>query len=240
MKKINSFIKCTIATIVLALTFSNASAQDKVAFVEKVTSVPSQKALTFEISYNAEKDREINLELKNVSTNKWVAGQLKKVKKGEGTISMTIKSKKGFEKSSDYVLTVSIRPKGSTWKETINKQAIKPFTIGSGVKTLDDSVSFVNQPNSINGGKSVSFEVEYSAKENREINIEIKDPKTNKWIAGSTKKVEKGTGTVKITAWSKDGIPQGEGKQIILSIRPVGSTWKEIINKEVVKPVSIK
>lgn len=243
MKTNTPFLKRILTTVLVVASFSFASAQDdKVAFTNRTNSVVNKKPLSFEIEYTAKKTRDITLELKNPKTNKWVAGKTIKVKKGSGKITMKLNTKDQFVDGSHYQIGVSIRPAGTTWKENITTDIIKPFTIGkTDVATeLIDKVSFVNTPTSIDSGKSAMFEVQYSATEDREINLEIKDPKTNKWIAGSLKKVEKGTGVVKMKVWSKDGIPQGEGKQIIVSIRPVGSTWKETINKQVVKQVSIK
>ena len=236
--------KTLFTSIILLITSTLTFAQkDKVSFVNKSASIENVKPLVFEIKYEASKDRDVYLELKNPKTNKWIAGTLVKVEKGEGTISIKLNTKDPFKEGSNYQLALSIRPRGADWKETITSDVIKPFTIGGTTDNsvvTKDNVHFLNLSNEVESTKQLNFDVEYAAKEDREIIIELKNFKTNKWIAGAKKKITKGRGTIQLKLNNKDGFAKGDNYQVNVSIRPLNSTWKETINKDTAKPFIIK
>ncbi|NIJ46350.1 NOL1/NOP2/fmu family ribosome biogenesis protein [Wenyingzhuangia heitensis] len=244
MKTQKQYLKRVITTVLALATFSFASAQkDKVSFANRTASVENAKPLTFEVNYKASEDREINIELKDFKQNKWIAGKTVKVEKGEGTTKVKVNTKGQFEDGSNYTVILTIRPVGSTWKETISKDELKPFAIGNDVNNgviTEDKVSFIEGTGKLTNPKLLTFEVKYAATTDREISLELKNAKTNKWVAGRIVKINKGAATTTIKVFQKEGFEKGDDYMVNVSIRPTGSTWKETINRETIKPFSIK
>lgn len=241
MRKNQSFLKKVGTTICALILSTSLFAQDKVSFAKQITHIANEKPLTFEIKYTATEDREINLDLKKFKDNKWVAGKKVKVKKGKGTVTIKLNKKVAFEDGNDYQVGVAIRPTGGTWKDNLDRKFIKPLTIGGeNAVPTEDHVAFVDKSGSIENADRILIEVKYTALEDREISMELKNPKTNKWVAGSIKKVKKGSGIVKLRLYNKEGVKAGNHYQLNVSIRPVGTTWKETITKETIKPFTIK
>jgi len=73
------------------------------------------------------KNREIVLELRK--NDKWIASGKSLVKKGSGSVTVTLKFKERLRKASDYSFKYHIRPAGTTWKESITGGDIKGIKI---------------------------------------------------------------------------------------------------------------
>ncbi|MGY6647970.1 hypothetical protein [Wenyingzhuangia sp. IMCC45574] len=242
MRKNQSFLKA-VCTGVLALFMSvNLFAQDAVSFADDNTSIANARPLEFKVNYTASDDREIMLSIKNSESKEWIAGRKVKVEKGEGAVSIKLNRKGGFEDGNNYEVNLIIMPVGGKWKDNLDKKAKKPFTIGeTPVETKEDVVAVNVSSVKVNKNGVAFVEVNYTALDKRLIAVQIKDIKTKEEIASGRKSVETGSGTVKVRLTKKDGeIKKGENYHLIVSTRPVGATWKEIINKKGVKPFAVK
>ena len=99
----------------------------------------------------------------------------------------------------------------------------------------EDSVSVVNVENGYKAGQTMTFEVDYVAKKDRDVAIEVRED--GKWIGGKTVKVEKGAGKENITIKFKNAPLAGSNHIIKVNIRPVGTTWKEALGGNTYKDV---
>jgi len=76
--------------------------------------------------------------------------------------------------------------------------------------------------------KKIVVEIDYVAKKNREIAVELRD-KNNKWLGNAKVAIKKGKGTAKVTIKLKSQLKKGKGYLLKYMIRPVGTSWKEKI-----------
>ncbi|WP_010135902.1 hypothetical protein [Ochrovirga pacifica] len=101
-----------------------------------------------------------------------------------------------------------------------------------------DKVSFANNITSVANQKPLTFEIDYIAEEDRDINLDLKDS-NNKWVAGKKVTVKKGKGTVSIKLNKKGKFEDGNNYAVGVAIRPTGSTWKENLDRKSIKPFTI-
>ncbi len=101
-----------------------------------------------------------------------------------------------------------------------------------------DKVTFKNAPTTINPQTSYTFNIDYEASDNREIVVEFWSP-TN-WIAQQKEIVVKGKGTKSITVTLPALPTTGSGYVYKVHIRPMGTTWREAINRDQIDNVIVE
>lgn len=243
MRKFQSILKAVCTGVFVLLSVSTFAQEDKVSFAKEYTTVANERPLKFDIDYVASDAREIMLSLKEPGQKNWIAGSRVKVKKGSGTVTIKLNRKEGFKNGNNFDLNVSILPVGGKWKDTTAKDRIHPLTIGdqtANAEPTEDLVAIQVSSVTVNTNGVAFVEVEYTALDKRLIAVQIKDPKTKEEIASGRKTVNQGTGSVKIRLTKKEGIKKGANFHLIVSTRPVGTTWKEIISKKGIKPFTVK
>jgi|GEM_PF-6615833 len=108
---------------------SNAVANvDSVKFVDGVNHTAEGQILKVDVNYSATTNRDIVVELKD-SSGTWLGGGRMEVTRGIGTSTIKVWSRNPIAAGDDYLLLVSIRPSGSSWRETIVKDVINPFSV---------------------------------------------------------------------------------------------------------------
>lgn len=122
----NQTVATTAKTVAKSVT--STATEDTVKFVDGLQSATQAKLISVDIEYSATEERQINAEIKDTD-NKWLGGSKIIVPRGSGTKTLKIWSKNMIDKGDNYVLGVSIRPVGGTWKENIKRQVIKAFSI---------------------------------------------------------------------------------------------------------------
>lgn len=122
------------------------------------------------------------------------------------------------------------------------EQAVETYGIPKFNKNaLADAVSFANKKTSIANSSPLSFNINYSAQNDRDIVLSLND-KTGKWIAGNEVTVKRGTGMVTIQLKSDNGVffQSGTDFNLLVTIRPLNTNWQETIKKDNIKPFTIK
>lgn len=122
------------------------------------------------------------------------------------------------------------------------QQAVETYGIPTFNKNaLTDAISFANKKTSIANTSPLSFDVNYSAQNDRTIVLSLND-KTGRWIAGNEVTVTRGTGMVSIQLKSENGVffQSGTDFNLLVTIRPLNTNWQETIKKDNIKPFTIK
>ncbi len=101
-----------------------------------------------------------------------------------------------------------------------------------------DKVAFNNAPSTIAPLSSYTFNVDYEASTDREIVVEFWSA-TN-WIAQQKETVVKGTGTKSITVNLPSPPAAGSGYVYKVHIRPVGTTWRDALDRDQVNNVTVE
>ncbi|GAA4271904.1 RICIN domain-containing protein [Aquimarina gracilis] len=92
-----------------------------------------------------------------------------------------------------------------------------------------EEVAFNNASDVIQSQISYTFNIDYSAAEDREIVVEFWAP--DRWLGENTSRVTKGEGTQSITVTLSNPPTPGSGFFYKAYIRPVGTTWQEAIHR---------
>ncbi len=110
-------------------------------------------------------------------------------------------------------------------------------TMGTTVAPIN-TVSFLNPSITIEPATSYAFDVIYEASEEREIIVEFWN--ANEWIAQNKVVVTKGKGTVTITVNLPNVPKEGNNYVYKTHIRPVGTTWREALERKQIDNVIVK
>ncbi|MBQ4819028.1 family 16 glycosylhydrolase [Aquimarina sp. MMG016] len=102
----------------------------------------------------------------------------------------------------------------------------------------NETVSFNNAPTAITPQTAYTFNVDYEASADREIVVEFWSPTA--WIAQQKKTVAKGKGTTSITVTLPSAPTLGSGYVYKVHVRPVGTTWREAIDRDQVNNVIVE
>ena len=100
--------------------------------------------------------------------------------------------------------------------------------VGSKDVVKEESVAVLNIEKGFTAAIKMDFEIEYTAKNDREVAIELRED--GKWIGGKVMQVEKGTNKGVISIKFKKAPKAGSNHEIRINIRPKGTTWKEALN----------
>ncbi|GAA4275530.1 hypothetical protein GCM10022259_02540 [Aquimarina mytili] len=103
---------------------------------------------------------------------------------------------------------------------------------------LVDKVEFNNAPMTINPQTSYTFNADYEASTDREIIVEFWS--STSWIAQQKETVSKGKGTKSITVTLPSVPNVGSGYMYKVHIRPVGTTWREAIDRDQIDNVIVE
>ncbi|WP_152286453.1 hypothetical protein [Flavicella marina] len=101
-----------------------------------------------------------------------------------------------------------------------------------------EAVALIEEDSYKSEGKLVTFEVEYTANQERQIYIELK--KGKEWIGNKKMVVKKGHKKIKITVKCKKNFKPGDDYIMKLNINEVDGDWKQIIAKKTYKNIVIK
>ncbi|WP_367583714.1 family 16 glycosylhydrolase [Aquimarina sp. 2304DJ70-9] len=101
-----------------------------------------------------------------------------------------------------------------------------------------DKVGFKNAPTTIAPQTSYTFNIDYEASDNREIVVEFWS--ATSWIAQQKEIVVKGKGTKSITVTLPALPTTGPGYMYKTHIRPMGTTWREAIDRDQIDNVVVE
>ncbi len=104
--------------------------------------------------------------------------------------------------------------------------------------TGENTIAFNNAPTTITPQSNYTFNVDYQASTDREIVIEFWSA-TN-WIAQQKVTVAKGQGTKSITVNLPSPPVPGSGYIYKAHIRPVGTTWREALDRDQIDNVTVE
>ena len=121
-------------------------------------------------------------------------------------------------------------------KNTMLVDWVRVYQLKDKIK-LEDTVSFKKAPTTLYQKKEYSFDIEYTASEDREIVVGFY--KNDKWVASKKEKVSKGIG-LKLIKVTLPGTPEvGKRYSYKLDIRPLNTTWRDAIENDVVENVEV-
>ncbi len=101
-----------------------------------------------------------------------------------------------------------------------------------------DKVGFINAPTTMDPQTSYTFTIDYEASDNREIVVEFWS--ATSWIAQQKEIVVKGKGTKAITVTLPSLPTAGSGYMYKTHIRPMGTTWREAIDRDQIDNVVVE
>ncbi|MBQ4822503.1 RICIN domain-containing protein [Aquimarina sp. MMG016] len=198
---------------------------EEVSFNNALTTIVSKDSYTFDINYSAKTDREIVVEF--WASDRWLGEQMEPVSSGTGIKSITVNLPNAPQLGSGYFYKVYIRPVGTTWQEAIYRTEFTGVTV---ITDINDEVAFVNPDSSIEPKTSYTFNVDYSAKTDREIVVEFWAP--DRWLGEQMERVSSGTGTKNVTVNLANPPQPGSGYFYKVYIRPIGTTWQDAITRD--------
>ncbi len=102
----------------------------------------------------------------------------------------------------------------------------------------EDKVTFNNAPTTITPQANYTFNVDYKAATNREVVVEFWS--STNWLGQQQVTVPKGEGTQSITVNLSNTPAVGAGYVYKVHIRPVGTTWRDALDRDQVNNVVIE
>jgi len=97
--------------------------------------------------------------------------------------------------------------------------------------TASESISLSNIPNQ-SASKNFTFPVQYSAAQQRDIVVEIRNP-SNAWLGQGKIKVQAGSGSAQVNVNLPNVATNGSPYKATAQLRPVGATWRDNIKVSV-------
>ncbi len=206
--------------------------EDKVSFVNALTTIAPSDSYSFDINYEASTRREIVVEF--WSATSWVGQQNVEVGAGTGSTNVTINLSTPPAPGTGYIYKLHIRPLGSGWQDAIDRDQVDSVTVA---QPYEDLVSFKNAPTTIVQATSYSFDLNYEASTNREIVVEFWS--STNWLGQQNVIVSKGSGVQKVTVDLANMPDAGTGYIYKAHIRPTGTTWREALDRDQVDGVIV-
>lgn len=96
---------------------------------------------------------------------------------------------------------------------------------------VEEVVSFVSPISTMETGTNITFEVNYTAEEQRDVVLIINSP-AGTWLGNKAKTVEAGSNTITLTITLANAPAVANDYQIIVAIRPVGGVWDSNIDSK--------
>ncbi|WP_010522904.1 hypothetical protein [Aquimarina agarivorans] len=107
--------------------FASFYEKEKVSFPNDLTVIAAKNNYTFMVSYQANKKREIIVEI--WKGGEWIDSGKKIVKKGDGMIFVDVNMSRKLMRVTDYSLRIQLRPIGSEWDATVAYFEIPEVTV---------------------------------------------------------------------------------------------------------------
>ncbi|WP_271765002.1 hypothetical protein [Aquimarina algiphila] len=206
----------------------------------EIMPLPDQKPAdryTFELKYTAKKARDIVVEIRN-QRKQWLGSNKVTVPEGSETIFVTVKIPNTAEIANDYKAISLLLPVGKDWQDKI-KNTSRKFNVTNGTKSAstegvstyippkEEFIELLEVPNQ-KKSENFTFSVEYDVNQEREIQVEIRDPQ-HKWLDLMSVKVSKGSGRTSVIMNVPKKIVIGSGYTATALLVPVGKDWRDKI-----------
>lgn len=187
--------------------------------------------IPFKVKYTANETRDINVVLKTPE-DQFVQNKTITVQQGSGVKELSIELDEAVEPANGYKVNLALRPEGGDWTTNIDSQDVTVNFIDGAVLPTADKVAYVNAPKEFTTDDlTLPVSVTYQATQERDINVEIKDP-NDKYITNSKVKVQAGYGETIVSVALASKLSVGKNYKMILSIRPVGGDWTTNIDRK--------
>ncbi len=204
----------------------------------------SKNSVELIVSYGTTENRSIQVSIKSLD-GEWIGGNKVEVRKGTGQTFLIINLTEQEELLPLYKVSVISSPIGEGWK---NKVASDDLTL---IKR-DDEYIVKGNTHSIKVPKkeyvqlskktkdiqildgNIELLVAYGTKENRKIQLNIKDENGN-WIGGSKFKVLKGSGKIYANIKLKNTSKNFSLLKVNTIVMPIGGNWKDKIVSDQMK-----
>ena len=224
------------------LTVDNAVA-DNVAFVSAPTALTAEGTYQVTVSYTTREDGDILLNLLDdpAGSNTWYGTRRQSVTAGQGNVTFTV-TVPGAEfpnfppNGKNFVWEALLVPPGADYHGTLSKTTA-PLAVG-------DTVMVVSTPATITSPGTYEVTVAYTARENRDIRLNLLDRANgNAWYGTQVKSILAGQGNTTFTVsvpgeGSQNFPPNGTGYVWEALLVPTGSDWTGKISENS-KPVTV-
>ena len=194
--------------------------QEKVAFINFNASQNSSKNYSFELSYQANSNRDIHIILKDkngvvVSDTKYLAYA------GYGKKAYAVSLPNALA-NGNYTVLVELRPVNGDAASTVNS-ATKTVAIGGGTTPVV-AVDFENPSITIFTATTFTFDVNYTVDAARDVVLVLTSP-TGTWLGAKTQTVQAGTATIPMTITLANAPAAGTNYKVSAIVRNVGGDW---------------
>lgn len=160
--------------------------------------------------------------------NRWLGGGTTTVPTGNGSATVNLALTAAPAVGEGYYWKAVIRPAGTDWTLDRDEDIVRDVAVTAGV---DDAIGLDGLPGVLRPATSYTVSVPYGASQPRDIVVELWS--ATGWLAATRKTVAAGRGTEAFTLNLPSAPPVGDGYIWKVSIRPVGTTWRDnIILKE--------
>ncbi len=197
---------------------------ESVSFTEPVPNfIYSGENVTFKVDYVADSARDIAIELYNPERTQWLGLTRATVEEGTGTVELTIVPNSPLPPDTGYRLAASIRPVGTDWRQIIASENILFDVIEK------ENIDFVDLPEQMVTGGSLSFDISYIAHSERDVFVELYTPNRTQWLGAKKMTVPAGKDTVTLTINLSGSPAPAKYYDLGCALRPVGGDWTSTI-----------
>ncbi|WP_083634629.1 T9SS type A sorting domain-containing protein [Saccharicrinis aurantiacus] len=167
-------IKCGLFRFIdieLDSPLGDISAVDEIKSMSAPSGINTTDEVNVTVQYETSASRDIYIGLQNTTKGTMHGGKTTTVSKtNNGTLTVSITPKNNPSVNDTYRWLAYMMPEGETWEEKIGGNTTKPVVISN---SFTDEIISVVTPDEVSLGEEASININYSASEDREINVAL-------------------------------------------------------------------
>ncbi|MFC2098863.1 family 16 glycosylhydrolase, partial [Bacteroidota bacterium] len=179
---------------------------------------PSTTGYIVEVVYEAAKNMEIAVELRNPEGN-WIGGGLQQVPDGDGIASIPLTLIEPTTIGTGYFWKSHIRPVGTNWTESIDAINFLPFQVIW--EPVNELGILPGSSPILKTSVDVDVDVEYASKEDGDVSLALTDS-ANSIISDTVVSVSTGTGTLNLVLSFTSEPDPGNDYLLVAGLHPAG------------------